>query len=258
MYLQPSNNFAMHRPGRFLILLLSAAMMINGCILERIFKVKNQLCDFENNFQIEISQGFRVILREPVMLDEDITWLTGAQPSEREYTGDELVMLYIASRSVSSADRQYDIPVALRFVIMDGNYRLKEGYLSKNLADVITVELLTQLMQSVCRAEKSLAKQQVFIDIKSLDRSLLPARSDIIRILGPPNPNTGDGNRLVYDYRLKNNDVVDQVAAIDIQFDGSGEKILKLKMKYLRYHLDADFEMGKAILKVDIFINGET
>lgn len=248
----------MHRLGRFLVFLLPAAMIFNGCILERIFRVKNQLCDFENNFQIEISQGFRVILRDPVMLDEDITWLAGAQPSEREYAGDDLVMLYIASRNMSSANRQYDIPVALRFVRMDGNYRLKEGYLSKNLADVITVELLTQLMQSVCRAEKSLAKQQVIIDIKSLDRSLLPARPDVVNILGPPNPNTGDGNRLVYDYRLKNNDMVDQVAAIDIQFDRSGEKILRLKMKYLRYHLDADFETGKAILKVDVFIDGET
>ncbi len=258
MYLLPSNTFAMHRPGRFLIFLLSAALMINGCVLERIFRVKNQLCDFEHNFQIEISEGFRVILREPVMLDEDITWLAGAEPSEREYVGDELVMIYLAARSVRSANRQYDIPVALRFLRMDGNYRLKEGYLSKNLADVITVELLTQLMQSVCRAEKSLAKQQVTIDIKSLDRSLLPARSDIIHILGPPNLNNGDGSRLVYDYRLKNNDVVEQMAAIDIQFDGSGEKILRLKMKYLRYHLDADFELGEAVLKVDIFIDEKT
>ena len=241
-----------------MLVLLSAALLINGCILERIFRVKRQLCDFEKNFQIEISQGFRVVLREPVMLDEDITWLAGAEPSERMYTGSVLVMTYIAARRGATAAGQYDLPITLRFIRIDRDYRLKEGFLSKNLTDILTVELLTQLMQSVCRAEKSLAKQQVIIDIKSLNRSLLPARSDIVHILGPPNPTTGDGNRLVYDYRLKNNDAVDQVAAIDIQFDGSGEKILRLKMKYLRYHLDADFEIGKAILKVDVFLDGET
>jgi hypothetical protein len=248
----------MRFPLRTMVVVLSVALMVNGCILERIFRVKRQLCDFEKNFQIETSEGFRVLLREPVMLDEDITWLAGAEPSEREYADRELVMIYIAVRSGTSVDGKYDLPVELRFVRMDRDYRLKEGCLGKNLAEVITVDLLTQLMQSVCRAEKSLAEQQVIIDIKSLDRSLLPARSDIVHILGPPNPNTGDGNRLVYDYRLKNNDVVDQVAAIDFQFDGSGEKILRLKMKYLRYHLDADFETGKAILKVDIFNDEKT
>ncbi len=96
----------MRCPGRTLLVLLSAALLINGCILERIFRVKRQLCDFEKNFQIEISQGFRVVLREPVMLDEDITWLTGAEPSERMYAGNELVMTYIAARSGATAARQ--------------------------------------------------------------------------------------------------------------------------------------------------------
>jgi len=247
----------MRFPLRTMVVVLSVALMSNGCILERIFRVKRQLCDFERNFQIETSQGFRVILREPVMLDEDITWLTGAEPSECEYAGDDLVMTYIAARSGASPDSKYDLPVTLRFVRIDRDYRLKEGSLGKNLADILTVELLTQLMQSVCRAEKSLTKQQITIDIKTLDRSLLPARSEIIRILGPPNPNTADENRLAYGYRLKNHEAVDQVGVIEIQFDRAGERILRLKMKYLRYHLDADFEKGEAILKVDIFLDGE-
>lgn len=85
----------------------------------------------------------------------------------------------------------------------------------------------------------------------------MPARSEIIRILGPPNRISGDENRLAYDYRLKNNEAVDQVAAIDIQFDATGESILRIKLKYLRYHLDAAFEKGEAILKVDIFVDRE-
>jgi len=63
---------------------------------------------------------------------------------------------------------------------------------------------------------------------------------------------------LAYDYLLKNNDAVDNVAAIEIQFDRLEERIIRIKLKYLRYHLDADFEKGKAILRVDIFVGGET
>ena len=80
----------MYRSERALAVLLTAALIMNGCILERIFRVKNQLCDFEKNFQIEISDGFRVLLRDPVMLDDDVTWLTGAEPSERQYVGNKV------------------------------------------------------------------------------------------------------------------------------------------------------------------------
>ena len=239
------------------MIILSATLFLNGCILERIFKVKDQLCDFEKNFQIEISDGFRVLLREPVMLDEDITRLAGAAPSEQKIVGDELAMTYIAERIGMQSNGQYDLPIELRFVRLDGDYRLKEGYLGKNLADMLTDELLTQIMQSVCKSEKSLVKQQVTIDIRTLDRRLLPNRSEITRILGPPNPDSSFGDRQIYDYEFKSNDATNIEATIEIYFDDTDERPDRLKLKYLRYHLDADFEIGEAILKVDIFEDKE-
>jgi len=245
-------------PRKTLLVFLSAALFLNGCILERIFRVKNQLCDFEKNFRIEISEGFRVSLRQPVMLDEDITWLAGARPSEQRFSGDEMVMTYIAERKGDPPKRQYDLPVELRFVRLDGEYRLKEGFLSKNLTYIMTEELLTQIMQSVCKSEKSLVKQQVKIDIRKLDRTWLPDRSEITAILGPPNPNSGNAHKLVYDYHLKNNAAADKETTIEIDFDDADEKIHRIKVKYLRYNLDADFEKGEAILSVDIFLERET
>lgn len=248
----------MYRPERALAVLLTAALIINGCILERIFRVKNQLCDFEKNFQIENSEGFRVLLRDPVMLDDDVTWLTGAEPSERKYVGDELIMTYVAEKRGAFLDGQYNLPVDLHFIRIDEKYRLREAYLSRNLSAVLTDELLTQIMQSVCRSEKSLVKQQIIVDISALNKASLPAKAKIIQILGPPNRNSGHDDLLVYEYRLISNQVMDDVAFIEIQFDRSGEKILRIKLKYLRYHLDADFEKGKAVLKVDIFVDGQT
>jgi len=248
----------MYRPQRSLLVFLSVALILNGCILERIFRVKNQLCDFEKNFQIEITQGFRVLLREPVMLDEDITWLAGAEPTEKKLIGHELVMTYIAQRKGVQSNGQYDLPIELRFVRLDGEYRLKEGYLGKNLTDALTDELLTQIMQSVCKSEKSLVKQQITIDIRNLDRTMLPARSEITGILGPPNPNAGIEHRLFYDYQLADNDAIDKETVVEIEFDETGEKLHRIKVKYLRYSLDADFKKGEAILSVDIFVDRDT
>ena len=239
-------------------LLLAAFLILNGCILERIFKVKNQLCDFDKNFQIEYAEGFRVILREPVMLDEDITWLAGAAPSEEKFVDDELVMTYNAERKSAKPGGQYDLPIELRFVSLDGEDRLKEGYLGKNLTHILTGKLLTQIMQSVCKSEKSLVKRQIKIDIRTLDRTLLPDRSEITALLGPANPNPANEHKLVYDYQLKNAAAADLETTIEINFDDADEKILRIKVKYLRYHLDADFEKGEAILSVDIFVDQKT
>jgi len=245
-------------PRYAVFILMATTPICNGCIFERIFRVKKQLCDVEENFQIEVRPGFRVILREPVMLDEDITWLAGAEPSGQMLAGDQLVMTYLAERKSAPSEEKYDLPIKLQFVRLEGEYRLKEGYLGENLADLLTVELLTQLMQSVCESEKSLVKQHVIIDISSLDRTLLPNRSEITRILGPPNPNSNRGQRLVYDYEFKNNDAEDIAAVIEIYFDDSDNRPDRLKLKYLRYHLDADFKKGVAILKVDIFEKKDT
>lgn len=198
------------------------------------------------------------MLRDPVLLDEDITRLAGAEPSEQKLVGDELVMTYIAERKGLQSNGQYDLPIELRFVRLAGEYRLKEGYLGKNLADMLTDELLTQIMQSVCKSQKSLVKQQITIDIRTLDRTLLPAGSEITGILGPPNSNSDIEHRQVYDYQLKNNDGLDKETTIEIYLDDTDQRILRIKMKHLRYNLDADFEKGEAVLNVDIFIDEET
>jgi len=243
---------------RIVLVLLSATLILNGCILERIFRVQKQFCDFEKYFQIEVSEGFRVILLEPVILKKDITRLAGAEPSEKKFISDELVMTYIAERKGTPTHGQYDLPIELRFIRTKGEYRLKEAYLGKNLTDVLTDKLLTQIIQSVCKSEKSLIKQQITIDIRALDRTLLPTRSKITGILGPPNPESGIKHTQRYDYQLKNNDDADEAITVKIEFDGSGTRILRIKVKYLGYNLEADFEKGRAVLSLDIFDVGET
>ena len=247
----------MYYPLRIVLLILSATLILNGCILERIFRVKEQFCDFEKYFQIEVSEGFRVILLEPVMLDKDITRLAGAQPSKKKFIRNELVMTYIAERKGKPVHGQYDLPIELRFIYIDHEYRLKEAYLGKNLTDVLTDKLLTQIIQSVCKSEKSLVKQQITVDIRALDRTLLPSRSEITDILGPPNPKSGPKHTQLYDYQLKNNGHADKVITVKIEFDGSGNRILRIKVKYLGYNLEADLEKGEAILSVNIFDLGD-
>jgi len=231
-------------------------MILNGCILERIYRVKNQLCDFDNNFQIETSEGLSVLLREPVLLDDDVTWLTGADPTELEVTGDGLLMRYVAEKRGVISNDKYSLSVELRFVEIEGKYRLIEGSLGRNLTDVLTVDLLTQCLESVCKSEKSLVDRTVFIDITNIDRSFLPTRMEAIEILGKPNHKVDHSTVLSYEYQLKGGGPENRTATIDAYYDGLGNAIRRIRVTYLRYRLDADFESGVAMLKIYI-LNGE-
>jgi hypothetical protein len=232
----------------FVALLL--IFFLSGCLLQRLFKIKDQLCDFEYNFLIEVNEGVRLSFREPVLLDTDVTWLVGADPSEWQVMGNQLFMRYIVEKQSVFPSSRYDLPIELRFLQINGSYRLKEVYLSRNLTNMLTTDLLTQSLQSACRAEKSIVGRSVTVDLTNLDRSLLLTRSKVIDILGEPNRVTVGPYGISYDYKLRTNGKTENRSRIDAYFNESGNEMLRVKISYLRYHLDADFVTGKAILKL--------
>jgi hypothetical protein len=241
--------------GRILIVFFILIPTLSGCILERIYRVKNQLCDFDNNFQIETSEGLSVLLREPVLLDDDVTWLTGADPTAMEVAGDELLMRYVAGKRGETSNDRYSLSVELRFVEIDGKYRLKEASLGRNLTDVLTAELLTQYLESVCQSQKSLVNRTVSIDITDIDRSLLPSGPEVVEILGEPNRNSADPSVLSYDYHLQGAEPGDEMATMDVHCIKQCDEIRRINVKYLKYSLDADFEAGVAKLKIHILFD---
>jgi hypothetical protein len=97
-----------------------------------------------------------------------------------------------------------------------------------------------------------------FNDVVTLDRKSLPTRSEITGILGPPNPKTVIEPDQLYDYQLKNHADPEKMIAVKIAFDGSGNRIQRIKVKYLRYNLEADLSREDAVQGVEIFDLGET
>jgi hypothetical protein len=185
----------------------------------------------------------------PILLDKDVIWLAGAEPSQVKATGNELFMRYIIVKEGVPHRAEYDIPIQLRFLQLNGAYTLKEIYINKSLTSVVTSELITQCLRSVCSAEKSIVGRSVTFDLKDLDRALLLTRSEVIEILGEPNRVNDDEYKISYNYKLKSNNEIKKRSQIDAYFNASGSEILRVKVSSLRYHLDADFVTGNAILK---------
>ena len=234
--------------GSLLPLLL--VFSLSGCLLQRLYSIREQLCDLEENFQIVANEGVRLLFLHPILLDKDVIWLAGAKPSQVKTTGNDLFMRYIVVKEGAPHRAEYDIPIQLRFIQRNGAYTLKEININKSLTSVVTSKLITQCLKSVCNAEKSIVGRSVTFDLKDLDRALLLTRLEVIHILGEPNRVNHDEHKISYNYKLKNNDEIEKKSQIDAYFNASGSEILRVRVSSLRYHLDADFVTGKAILKV--------
>jgi hypothetical protein len=225
---------------------------LSGCLLQRLYSIRAQLCDFEENFRIVANEGVRLLFLRPILLDKDVIWLAGAKPSQVKATANHLSLKYIIVKEGAPHRAEYDILVQLRFIHLNGAYTLEEIHINKSLTSVVTSELITQCLRSVCNAEKSIVGRSVTFDLKDLDRALLLTRSEAINILGEPNRVNRDEHKISYNYKLKNDDEIEKRSQIDAYFNASGSEILRVRVSSLRYHLDADFVAGKAILKVRV------
>ena len=232
------------------LMALLLVFSLSGCLLQRLYSIREQLCHFEDNFQIVANEGVRLSILRPILLDKDVIWLAGATPSQVKVTESGLFMSYIIVKEGDSHRANHDIPIHLGFLQLNGAYRLKEVYVNKSLTSVVTSELITQSLRSVCNAEKSIIGRSVKFDLKNLDRALLLTRSEVIHILGEPNQVNDREHRISYNYKLKNNDKIEKKSQIDAYFNASGSEILRIRVSSLRYHLDADFVTGEAILKI--------
>jgi hypothetical protein len=228
---------------------------LSGCLLQRLYSIREQLCDFEENFQIVANEGVRLLFLRPILLDKDVIWLAGAKPSQVKATGNELFMSYIIVKEGAPHRAEYDISIRLRFIQLNGAYTLKEININKSLTSLVTLELITQCLRSVCNAEKSIVGRSVTFDLKDLDRAPPLTRSEVMDILGEPNRVNHDEHKISYNYKLKNDDEIEKKSQIDAYFNASESEILLLRVGSLRYHLDADFVTGKAILKVRVSKN---
>ena len=78
----------------FLFLILS---LFPGCLLDRLMELKRQACVFDKHFTVitEPGGGLSLVASHPVLLDKDINWLTGVDPSDKQETSEGLDFLYM-------------------------------------------------------------------------------------------------------------------------------------------------------------------
>jgi len=243
----------MYKGSIKLVLIVVLALSVSGCLLTRVYAFKEQFCDYQKNFSLQVGDGISLRMLDPVLYDSDVIWLLGAKPTRETTRGDRKEMVFVVEKDIEVSDPRYAIPLRLLFTRRDGGrYRMSEGIIDKNLGTMITPGLIEETIAHTCGAESSILAKNVTVDLSDLDPEAIPRRSAIEEALGEPTRIITPGRHVQYRFRLQGAGPEVEKTHAQLWFAADGETVERVHFRYLRYELDADFVRGIGVVSIDL------
>lgn len=227
------------------------ALLCQGCVLDRLWRVQSQLCEESIHVDRGDRRSTQVRFLEPTLLDGDVTWLMGREPTEVITVGSTRVMRYVVVRSLPVPEAT---PAIAEFHLRrnDGAYRLAEIRLPSEFDHVMSDDMIEEAMASACDAETSLFARRASVDLSEVDTAVLPGRLEIRELLGPPDSDEAGASRAEYSYCIVPcSSEASEEARISLEFDGPG-RLRGLRARYLRYGASVDLVSEPPIATVEI------
>lgn len=211
---------------RLAVLAAFLALSLNGCLITRVVEVKEQFCEFDSNFSLEFAESAGFNIHNPVLLDKDIIWIAGAEPTEQYQNEDQLRMVFVLEKALPEPRPEDEIRVELTFDLIEGKYRLANVQFDPLMNTIINPEFLDEkaintATQTLCDTGWSFASTTVEMDISGQDLDELPNRQEILDWLGPPLERNEKEDSFSYEYRLKGSEADPVVASFTVWFDES-------------------------------------
>lgn len=196
----------------FLLFIVSST----GCVYLRLLKVKRQLNDFENNFELNDQNGLKFVFKNPVLLSGDIIWLMKNDPLSREQAENGEIWVYVLEKQYldENTDKvNYDIPIL--FYVRDD--KLIEMTFPERFIKNLSKPLLIKMLGSMGKSEISKSTRSAGTEFKGSNSDEIPKKRYIISVLGKPyeDETTDDTQTFTYLYNLKKSDMAKE----DDQFD---------------------------------------
>lgn len=144
-------------------------------------------------------------MRLAILLERDIACLLDADPTSIEVIGERRVLTYLVEKDNESRS-EHAIPIKLTFEKLNGDHRLREAEISRNVSDLLSTFLIVQILRAGCGARSdvmSLMRQRVLVDISRINHQLLPSRDKILALFGQPNGEAKPVGTLSYSYSLR-------------------------------------------------------
>jgi len=187
--------------------------------------------------------GISIIFDHPVLFDSDIITIIGIQPTRRSEVDRELLLEYLVRRKGDDPDRIYDVSITFQFNNEEGRYKLAKAFVDKKITNLLSFELLNEVLKSGCTAR--LKGKTVEVDLATIDLMKLPKVPEIKKVLGYPH--LANANTVTYSYKLDLSDT----AEIVIFYDHTTGGMSNVRITYFRYVFEVDFanKLAKGKLK---------
>ena len=195
-------------PKRLLICaaLLASILLTVSCVFLRLYKVQNQLNDFENNFELSDKGGLALIFLNPVLESGDMVWLMKNGPLTKEKNGNGEQWKYIFEKQYLTGNdegHEYDIPILM---VMQ-NDMVKEIIFPERFLKNISIPLLKKMFTSMGEAEVNKLSKSASSKFRGSSPDEIPKMENIVDTLGKPYSveESGETSKFTYLYYLKNN-----------------------------------------------------
>ncbi len=228
--------------------LVAFVVFITGCVYLRLLEVKRQLSNFEDYFKIENQHELTLVCLKPVLLPEDVIWLTKLNPTSKEQTDQGELWRYIFEKRYSGSkneDGNFDIPVTMLFQ----NGKLREVRLPERFSRVVSKSLLIKMFKSMGSAKVSKLKGSASSKFEGKDSLEIPTEQFVVRVLGKPFDieDSDHTPKFIYRYDLKRAEPgpssEDSELRTRFTFQRGDERLLKAEGKFSRFNMSMDFSV---------------
>jgi len=180
---------------------------LSSCIFVRMIKVKNQLNDFETNFDLNDERGLTLVFLNPVLLTDDVIWLMKGGPVSVEMIDEGELWTYVFQKQHTVSQDEgdaYDIPILM--VIEDG--KLAEVTFPKRFLKNLSIPLLKKMLASMGNADVSKFRRSASSKYIGKDPTEIPTSDNVMETLGVPYEveDLGENSKLSYLYYLEDSD----------------------------------------------------
>jgi len=173
-----------HRVFVFLVLFLSI-ITLSSCVYVRMMKVKNQLNDFETNFDLNDERGLTLVFLNPVLLTDDVIWLMKGGPVSVEIIDEGELWTYVFQKQHTASQDEgdtYDIPI----LMLIENGKLTEVTFPKRFLKNLSIPLLKKMLTSMGNADVSKLRRSASSKFSGNDPTEIPTSDNVIETLGTP------------------------------------------------------------------------
>ncbi len=234
-----------------------AAAVTSGCLVNRVVEVREQVCAFEEHFEVDLAGSASIAFHEPVLLAGDVLWLAGAAPTREYASASGVTMVYEIEKVGAAPGTAPDFWLALDFRRVNDEHRLERMRADPGLLALLGSELPDQaaiaaLARDACDSAPGLFTRSLALPITDADLALLPSRAELLDWLGPPLDEDSANGRIEYAYRVKSHDEEPPTARLALWYDAAGTRPLRMESEYSHFRGEADFEARTLTMNIEL------